>query len=165
MRGWTVVYADEKDEAVVERQPVVLAPMADVSGAVRRGDRVRLWILDEDLRHGYDHVCKGRILEVLGDEWVRVWVDWATLTPEFDWDTHRQPDGTRNHLLFGWRWQYHPARTMNLPWWQWVWDGGTDEFCNPAFWFRLPWCSVAVFYKRPYRTRLDGRCGKCWMDD
>lgn len=158
---WSTVYVDADHVDVVRRGVLVTVPIDDVSGPLKHGQIVRMHIFDADNRPGYGQECLAIALGGDAGDEVRISPSWHTLGPEPEWDTSTQYDGTRNHLTFGWRWQYHPARTMNLPWWKWAWNGGTDEFCNKAWWFRLPWASIAVFYKRPYRTKEDGRCGEC----
>lgn len=165
MSGRPIAFLDREhgDGPTMRRFRVLRIPIEDFTGRPREGHGARMFLPypswpDE----GWGEEVDVRVRAV-GREAVVVDVDWSTLREIPDWDTETQPGGTKNWLTFGWRWQWTPARnlTARYRWTRLWWDGGTDEYCNPAWHFRVPGGSIAVFHKRPYRTREDGGCEEC----
>lgn len=157
----TIVYLPDEYEKVTGGSALI--PHDCFDGPIEPS-QVIVYRFDPDTRIGFGTVYNGLVCSVspLGDGRAYVSIDWGSARLEPDWPIERYHSGWSNHLTLGWRWQWHPARTLN---WSWFRrppaHRGTDEFCNKSVEIRVPFGAVTVFWKRPYRTKYDGRCEKC----
>lgn len=166
----TVVYLPDEYEIIGATDfrsaaSTALIPLDCFDGPVKPHTWVRVHRFDPDLRAGfgveYDGYATGWVAPEGGDR-VGIVIDWTTVRDEPDWPVEKHSGGSSNHLTFRWRWQWHPTRTLDWSWFQRLpLLRGTDEFCNKSIEVRVPFGAVTFFWKRPYRTKYNGRCEEC----